>query len=212
MPIKEQQYYLWRAVDADGTILDVLLQRIDIGEKHLSRPMEEEKKQKLCTAIAQLAAKDEKMMDKAIAEAQTAINNGKAGVGALLLWQDEILALAHNMHVETGDITAHAEMVVLREAAQHLNRMTDEEKADLTLYTTLEPCLMCLSAISFVGIKRVVYAALATDAVPFDLVAKGITAEKINPLLTRGEIELVPGVKREAGRNLLAQMEKLVSS
>lgn len=159
--------------------------------------------------IGKPTAKDEKMMELAIAEAQTAIDNGLAGVGALLLWQDDILAIAHNMHVETGDITAHAEMVVLRAAAQRLNEMTGEEKRALTLYTTLEPCLMCLSAISFVGIKRVVYAALATDAVPEDLVAKGITAQKINPLLTRGEIELVPGVKREAGRSLLAQMGKL---
>lgn len=174
--------------------------------------MEEEKKQQFRAAIARQVAKDEKMMDKAIAEVQAAIDCGKAGVAALLLWQDEILALAHNLHVETGDLTAHAEMVVLREAAQRLDRMTDEEKAALTLYTTLEPCLMYLSAISFIGIKRVVYAALATDAVPEDLAAKGITAQKINPLLTRGEIELVAGVKREAGRNLLGQMQKLVSS
>lgn len=147
-------------------------------------------------------------MEQAIAEAQAAINNGKAGVGALLLWQGEILAIAHNMHVETGDITAHAEMVVLRKAAKRLDQMSEAEKADLTLYSTLEPCLMCLSAISFVGIKRVVYSALTKDAKTEDMVVKGITAEIINPLLTRGQLELVPGVKREQGIDLLVQMGK----
>jgi len=159
-------------------------------------------------SIGKPTAKDEEMIEKAIAEAQAAINDGKAGVGALLLWQDEILAIAHNMHIETGDITAHAEMVVLRKAAKRLDQMSDAEKADLKLYSTLEPCLMCLSAISFVGIKRVVYSALTKDAKAEDMVAKGITADIINPLLTRGQLELIPGVKREQGIDLLTQMGK----
>lgn len=158
--------------------------------------------------IGQPTAKDKAMIEMAIAEAQAAINNGKAGVGALLLWRDQILAIAHNLHYETGDLTAHAEMVVLRQAAQRLDRMNIAEKADLTLYSTLEPCLMCLAAISIVGIKRVVYAALVEDAVATDMVAQGITAEAINPLLTRGQIELVPGVQRDRGIHLLAQMGK----
>jgi tRNA(adenine34) deaminase len=163
-------------------------------------------------SIGKPTAKDEEMMEQAIAEAQAAIKNGKAGVGALLLWQDEVLAIAHNMHVETGDITAHAEMVVLRKAAKRLDQMSEAEKADLTLYSTLEPCLMCLSAISFVGIKRVVYSALTKDAKAEDMVAKGITADTINPLLIRGQMELVSGVKREQGIDLLRQMGKNSSS
>lgn len=157
-------------------------------------------------SIGKPTPKDEQMI-QAIAIAQAAIDNGKAGVGAILLWQDEIIA-NHNMYEETGDITAHAEMVVLQKAAKRLDMMTNEDKAKIILYTTLEPCLMCLSAISFVGIKRVVYSAIATDANEEELVAKGITAIEINPLLTRGEIELVPAVKREAGISLLAQMGK----
>ena len=115
-------------------------------------------------SIGKPTPKDEQMIEQAIAIAQAAIDNGKAGVGAILLWQDEIVAKSHNMYEETGDMTAHAEMVVLQKAAKRLDQMTNEDKAKLTLYTTLEPCLMCLSAISFVGIKRVVYSAIATDA------------------------------------------------
>ena len=87
--------------------------------------------------------------------------------------------------------------------------MSAEDKAALILYTTLEPCLMCLAAISFVGIKRVIYSALAEDANAEEMVARGISAETINDLLTRGPFELVSGVRREEGRELLAQMGKL---
>ena len=103
-------------------------------------------------------------------------------------------------------------MVVLRECAERLNKMSTEEKGELTLYSTLEPCLMCLSAISFVGIKRVAYAALAEDANQEEMLARGITAPRINDLLTRGPLELVPGVSRAEGRALLAKMGKLASS
>lgn len=148
------------------------------------------------------------MIRKTIKEAQRAIEMGKAGVGALLLFRDEILALGHNMAEETGDMTAHAEMVVLREAAFRLGQMSDDEKAELTMYSTLEPCLMCTAAISFVGIKRVVYAALTADFNEEQMIARGLTIEAINPLLTRGPLELVPGVLRDEGKNLAQAMGK----
>ena len=154
-------------------------------------------------------SQDRAMMEKAINEARRAIDAGKAGVAALLLWRDEIVALDHNRYAETGDMTAHGEMVVLRSAAALLNALAPAEKAHLTIYVTLEPCLMCLAAISFAGIKRVVYAALAEDANAEELIARGLTAEKLNSLLTRGLLELVPGVLRAEGRELLARMGKL---
>jgi tRNA(adenine34) deaminase len=159
-------------------------------------------------SINQPEVKDEEMMARAIAEAWLAIANGKIGVGALLRWRNDILALSHNMYEETGDITAHAEIVVLRESARWLNGMSAKEKTELTLYTTLEPCLMCLSAISFVGIRRVVYAALAEDADQEEMVVRGVTAPKINALLTRGPLELVPGILREESRVLLEIMKE----
>ena len=68
---------------------------------------------------------------------------------------------------------------------------------------------MCLSAISLVGIKRVVYSALAEDANAEELVVKGITTQTINDRLSRGPLKLVPGVLREEGRALLPAMGKL---
>jgi tRNA(adenine34) deaminase len=151
--------------------------------------------------------KDEEMMEKALNEARTAIANGGVGIGALLLWRDEILAIDHN-RCDEGDLTAHAEMVALRIAGQRLHQMSESDKADLTLYTTLEPCLMCLSAISFVGIKRVVYSALNQDGTEDIWIARGITTEQINNLLVRGPLELVPGVKHSEGKELLVLMGK----
>src|SRR5205085_7053787 len=57
-------------------------------------------------------AQDLAMMERAIREAGRAIDAGKAGVAALLLWRNEIVALDHNRYAETGDMTAHGEMVV----------------------------------------------------------------------------------------------------
>lgn len=151
-------------------------------------------------------AKDHEMMAKAIAEAKAGIDAGGTGIAALLLWRNEILALNRNRCLETGDLTAHAEIVILRDAAKRLNEMTQEEKAEVTLYTTLEPCLLCTAAISFVGIKGVVYSALTEDANEEQIIAKGITIDKINNLLTRGQLELVPGVQREQGKELLKQI------
>lgn len=156
----------------------------------------------------QSLAKDQAMMEQALAEARAAIAAGNIGVAALLRWQDQVLAIAHCTYQETGDHAAHAEMVVLREAAQSLNQISQADQADLTLYTTLEPCLMCLAAISLVGIKRVVYAALAEDSDAEGLIAHGITTDVLNPLLVRGPIELVPGLKRQEGRELLRLMGK----
>jgi len=105
-------------------------------------------------------------------------------------------------------MTAHGEMTVLRQAARRLSQMSAEEKEDLSIYVTLEPCLMCLSAISFVGIRRVVYSALAEDANEEQWVARGISIDKLNSSLVRGPLELVAGVKREAGKAILARMNK----
>lgn len=158
--------------------------------------------------LAQPTPHDVAMIQRVLDEGWRAIEIGKAGVGALLLFQDEILALGHNMAEETGEMTAHAEMVVLREAAFRLGQMSDDEKAAVTIYSTLEPCLMCTAAISFTGIKRVVYSALTEDFNAEQMIARDITIETLNPLLTRGPLELVPGVLRAEGQKLIQAMNK----
>jgi MafB19-like deaminase len=67
------------------------------------------------------------------------------------------------------------------------------------LYVTLEPCLMCSAALSFAGIKRIVYAALAEDANLEEMIVRDLTLPSINQQLVRGPFNLVPGVHRRPG-------------
>ena len=96
-------------------------------------------------------------MDIALDEALAAARRGEVPVGAVLVGADgAILAQAGNRTRELNDPTAHAEMLVIREAAAKLGsgRLTGAD-----LYVTLEPCPMCAAAISFARIARLYYGA-----------------------------------------------------
>lgn len=96
-------------------------------------------------------------MARALELARTAAGVGEVPVGAVLVGPDgAILAEAHNRTRSLPDPTAHAEMLVLREAARVLG---NERLTGCTLFVTLEPCPMCASAIAEARIARLVYAA-----------------------------------------------------
>lgn len=153
--------------------------------------------------------RDRALMAQAIAEAHAAIDQGCVGVAALLANGDEVLTHGHNRFAETGDRTLHGEMVVLRAVGAQLSAMSEAERGALTLYTTLEPCLMCFAAASFCGLRRIAYAALIEDANDEAQIARGLTCDQLNPLLVNGPMTLVPGVMRAEGRALLSRMGKL---
>jgi tRNA(adenine34) deaminase len=81
---------------------------------------------------------------------------GEIPVGAVLVYKDEVLAVGHNRREVSQDPTAHAEMIVIRKAAERLQswRLTET-----TLYVTLEPCPMCTGAIVQSRIPRLVFGA-----------------------------------------------------
>ncbi len=95
-------------------------------------------------------------MDDALREAEKAAERGEVPVGAVLVLDGEIVAQAGNRTRELNDPTAHAEMLVIREAAARLGR---ERLTDSDLYVTLEPCAMCAGAISFARIRRLYFGA-----------------------------------------------------
>jgi len=100
---------------------------------------------------------DAHWMMLALSQAETAAARGEVPVGAILRGaENEVLASAGNAIVELHDPTAHAEILVMRSAATRLN---NERLIGTTLYVTLEPCAMCVGAISLARIKRLVYAA-----------------------------------------------------
>lgn len=95
-------------------------------------------------------------MDLALDEARAAAERGEAPIGAVVTRGGEVLARAGNRTRELSDVTAHAEMLVIREAAALIG---SERLVDCDLYVTLEPCPMCAAAISFARIRRLYFGA-----------------------------------------------------
>ncbi|MEZ5802183.1 MAG: nucleoside deaminase [Rhizobiaceae bacterium] len=93
-------------------------------------------------------------MGLALAEAEAAALRGEVPIGAVLALGGDVVAAAGNRTRELNDPTAHAEMLVIREAA---NRLSAERLTDADLYVTLEPCTMCAAAISFARIRRLYF-------------------------------------------------------
>jgi tRNA(Arg) A34 adenosine deaminase TadA len=101
---------------------------------------------------------DDSFMAQALLEAEKGASWGEVPVGAVLVdgATGEVLARAHNLVEDWGDPTAHAEMLVIRDAARKLGSPRLET---CDLYVTLEPCPMCATAISFARLRRLYYGA-----------------------------------------------------
>jgi tRNA(Arg) A34 adenosine deaminase TadA len=98
-----------------------------------------------------------KPMDVALREAQAAAARGEVPVGAVVSGADGAVIAAAGNEVEAGsDVTAHAEMIVLRRAVQVLGQ---KYLSDCTLTVTLEPCAMCAGAIAAFRVGRLVFGA-----------------------------------------------------
>lgn len=104
---------------------------------------------------------DEYWMQQALLLAQHAKQAGEVPIGALLVMNDEVLAEGHNCPISMHDPSAHAEMIVLRKAAEKINNY---RLLHSTLYVTLEPCMMCAGAMVHARIKRLVYGAMDVKA------------------------------------------------
>jgi tRNA(adenine34) deaminase len=99
---------------------------------------------------------DARWMTVALEEAREAGSRGEVPVGAGLVREGRLLARNHNRTRELGDPTAHAEILVLRDAAATLG---EPRLGGCTLYVTLEPCAMCAGAIVLSRLDRLVFAA-----------------------------------------------------
>ena len=99
---------------------------------------------------------DEYFMGEALREARKAEAEGEIPVGAVVVAGDSIIARTHNQTELLHDVTAHAEMLAITAAAEHLGA---KYLTGCTLYVTLEPCVMCAGALGWSQLARIVYGA-----------------------------------------------------
>ena len=97
---------------------------------------------------------DEVFMQMALAEAEQARAEDEVPVGAIIVYQDRVIASAHNQRERLNDPTAHAEMIAITQAAEVLGSW---RLLECTLFVTLEPCPMCAGAIVQARIPTVIY-------------------------------------------------------
>lgn len=109
-----------------------------------------------------MTEEDEYFMRRAIALAQNGIDSNAGGpFGAVIVRNGEIVGEGCNRVTSTNDPTAHAEIVAIRNACQNLDSF---QLDDCILYTSCEPCPMCLGAIYWARPSKIFYAATHTDA------------------------------------------------
>jgi tRNA(Arg) A34 adenosine deaminase TadA len=141
---------------------------------------------------------DNDFMRLAIANAMEAIDVGQIPVGSVLVWDGRVLLAAHNTVWLDTDPSAHAEMNAIRRSARQLGQVY---LPDSTIYVTLEPCPMCLSACHWARVSRIVYGAEIADAVAAGFNELTVPAKEL-ARLGRSPIRLEGSVLREECRAL----------
>ncbi|MFM2486422.1 tRNA adenosine(34) deaminase TadA [Celerinatantimonas yamalensis] len=141
--------------------------------------------------------RDQLFMEQAIELALHAQQEGEIPVGAVVVYQDEVIGRGWNRSISCHDASHHAEIMALREAGQVLKNY---RLIDTTLYVTLEPCPMCAGAMVHARVAKLVYGASdpktgAAGSV-FNLVAE--------PCLNH-QLEIVGGVEQERCSTLLSE-------
>lgn len=99
---------------------------------------------------------DDYFMKQALIEAERAYAEDEIPIGAVITYQNQIIARAYNLTERLCDVTAHAEMQAITIAA---NRLGGKYLTGCTLYVTVEPCIMCAAALGWAQIGKIVYGA-----------------------------------------------------
>ncbi|MBD7910531.1 MULTISPECIES: nucleoside deaminase [Clostridium] len=138
---------------------------------------------------------DEEIMRKCIEEAIKGVKNGEGGpFGAAIVKDHEIIALGHNTVIKDNDPTAHGEVNVIRAACEKLGTF---QLDDCIIYTSAEPCPMCLSAIMWAGIKKVYFGCSAEDTEKIGFADKFIYDFLRNEKPING-LEVIPLLREES--------------
>ena len=136
-------------------------------------------------------------MDAALEQARLALAAGEVPIGAVLVIDDEIVARAFNQPISSCDPTAHAEVLVVREAARVVGnyRLTAAD-----VYVTLEPCLMCVGALVHARIRTVIYGAAEPKTGALVSTTRALETTGLNH-----RFAVTAGVREDAARELIQQ-------
>jgi len=139
----------------------------------------------------------EQFMDAALEQARLALAAGEVPIGAVLVIDDEIVARAFNQPISACDPTAHAEVLVLREAARLVGnyRLTAAD-----VYVTLEPCLMCVGALVHARIRTLIFGAAEPKTGALVSTARALETPGLNH-----RFEFAGGVREDAARELIQE-------
>ena len=141
--------------------------------------------------------REEIYMQLALQLAAEAYDAGEIPIGAVAVYQNQVIATARNEKEQRQDATAHAELLVMQRAAQHLQRWRLE---GVTVYCTLEPCPMCAGAMVNTRIKRLVYGCRDEKAG-----AAGSVIDLVRYPGLNHQVEVVEGILREDCTQLLTE-------
>ena len=148
-----------------------------------------------------ISEKDQHFMQEALKEAIKAFDEDETPVGACIVYKDRIIARAHNQVELLKDATAHAEILAITQAADHLKNWRLE---GCSLYVTKEPCLMCSGAIILSRIAKLYFGAADEKGKGLrDLIHPGYEQEL-------HQLEVVGGVMEQDCRTILKEFFKKV--
>ncbi|MGN6247428.1 MAG: nucleoside deaminase [Ginsengibacter sp.] len=149
--------------------------------------------------------REEKFMNIAIALAGTGMEQGEGGpFGCVIVKDDQIIGRGNNKVLSTNDPTAHAEIIAIREACKNLNSFQLE---DCEVYTSCEPCPMCLGAIYWARPKVIYYANTRTDAanIGFD---DSMIYDEISTELEKRKIPVINICRQQANETFARWQQK----
>ena len=104
---------------------------------------------------------DEYWMRLAIEKTRQGVLAGQSPFGAVIVRGNDLVVVAHNLVVESTDITAHGEVTAIRQACAELHAI---DLAGCRIYSTCEPCPMCFSACHWANLDQIIYGASIADA------------------------------------------------
>ena len=135
-----------------------------------------------------------KFMMKAIQLSIKSVNSGTGPFGAVIVKNNKIISEGFNTVTLTNDPTSHAEIVAIRSACKILNNFSLK---NTELYTTCEPCSMCLSAIYWAHIDKVYFANTRSDAHKIDF-SDALIYEELNKTIKERKIPMHQMMRKEA--------------